>query len=228
MGKNRTPEPAPPPQAPKPENQFFMKNGQLQSSTVKYDAAKSPTGQAGWVTNVAQTPQEKAIETQSNQFISDLIPKVNGVMGQDLSTYKQNFMAPQLAALDEGYNKSLGRARDVAGARGTSVSTGFEKYRADNIDRNRAQGRADIAANAELSAPDYMRSLLAPYADMMNMYSAALGGQQAQTFNSADASLRGSQLGNSINSNAYGNQLNQYNATIAGQPPPRQRIFGIF
>jgi hypothetical protein len=226
MGKNKAPEPPKAPEAPKPENQFFMKNGQLQSSTVKYKAGDSPTGQAGWVTNVTQTPEEKAIEAQSNQFISGLIPKVNGVMGQDLSTYKQNFMAPQIAALNEGYNKSLGRARDVAGARGTNVSTGFEKYRVENIDRNRAQGMADIAANAELSAPDYMRSLLAPYADALNMYSAALGGQQAQTFNSADASLRGSQLGNSINSNAYANQLNQYQ--LANAAPPRQRIFGIF
>jgi hypothetical protein len=228
MGKNKAPEQPPVPQAPKPENQFFMKNGQVQSSTVKYKAGDSPTGQAGWVTNVTQTPQEKAIEAQSNQFISDLIPKVNGIMGQDLSTYKQNFMAPQLAQLEEGYNRATGRAKDAAGARGTNISTGFEKYRTNQIDKNYAQGRADIAANAELSAPEYMRSLLAPYADGLNMYSAALGGQQAQTFNSADASLRGSQLGNSINSNAFGNQLNQYNASLAGQPPPRQRIFGIF
>ena len=105
---------------PKPQNEFYYVDGNLESSRVK---GKTPDGKNGWMTNVYRSPAEQAIEKQSTQFISDLVPQAQqafDVSPEGIQQYKDAYTQPQMRALNEAYDQSLGAATNAATER-TSV-----------------------------------------------------------------------------------------------------------
>lgn len=213
MSKNKgSSDRSKPPPAPQPENEFYYVDGNLESSRTK---GTTPDGQSGWMTNVYRTPQEKSIESQSLQFISDLVPQAAEAFNmspEGIQQYKDAYTQPQVRALNEGYNQALGAATNAASSSGTRNSVGFEKYRANEIERNRAQGLADIEANAKMMEYQLPAMRLAPFVDAFNLYNAALSGEQANQMSTAGVAQQGSQMANNFALQNYGNQLSAWNA----------------
>lgn len=226
----KPPAPPPAPKAPDPQSERYYEDGFLRSERI-YD----PTFQ-GYNTRSFSTPEERGIQNQATGFINQLVGQVPGVfdLSQDsINQYKEAYAAPQRRALEESYNKATGQANLAAGAAGLKNSVGFEKFRANELERNKAQGLADIAANAELMGYDLPRKMLAPYADAFNLVNAALSGEQANTIANLEPAFQGSQAGSSAalgshtgNLNAY--QLNQQNQRNRGGGFFSNLLFGGF
>jgi len=207
------------PAAPTPQNEYNYVDGTLQSSRTK--------DSNGWATNVYRTPEEQNIEKQSTKFISDLIPQAQqafNVSPEGIQQYKDAYTQPQMRALNDAYNQSYGAATNSAGASGMRNSVGFENYRTNQLDKNRAQGAADIAANAEQMGYQLPSMRLQPFADAFNLYNAALNGEQSDQTAQANQAMQGSQLGNNFALQNYANQLSAFNASK--QPGAAGNFFG--
>lgn len=210
MSKGKSsPKPAPVPETPKPQNEYYYQDGVLNSSRV-YDAAKG-----GYLTNSYSSPEEKAITDKSTAFINNLVgtlpDKFN--MSQDqIDEYRNAYADPQKRALEQSYNKALGAANTNANAGGMRNSVGFQGYLANQLEKNKAQGLADIESNAKLMEYDLPNKVLAPYTNAFNLVNAALQGQQANTVSSLEPAFQGSQAGNNFALSNYGNQIAQMQA----------------
>lgn len=203
-----------PPKPPESTNEYYYVDGTLQSSRTK-------VGKNHWATNVYRTPEEQAIENQSLKFISDLVPQAQqafDVSPEGIQAYKDAYTQPQIRALNQSYDQALGAATNSASSAGLRNSVGFENYRANQLDKNRAEGLADIAANAELMGYELPRQRLAPFADAFNLYNAALSGEQANQMATANPVMQGQSQSNAFNLGNYANMMNFYNA----QNQPKQ------
>lgn len=192
------------PAPPKPQNEYFYDDDMLRSSRV-YDPAQN-----GYVTKSYKTGAEKAIESQGSQFIADLIPqaqKAFNMTPEGIAEYRNAFAAPQQRALTESYNKALGGATSAANAQGMQNSVGFNRYLANELERNKAQGMADIEANAKLMEYQLPSMALQPYMDAFNLYNAGVSGEQARTMNQLQPAFTGSQAASNFALQNYNNQL---------------------
>ena len=94
-----------------------------------------------------------------------------------------------------------------ASTSGTRGSVGFNRYLANEIERNRAQGLADIENNAVTQGYNLPRLQLAGLSDAFNLFNAAKEGEQATSANSLNSVMQGNTLSNNTLSNIYQNQL---------------------
>jgi hypothetical protein len=194
----------PTPQAPGMQNEYYYDNGNLQSSRV-YDKGKN-----GYVNTTFADPNEQAIQTQATGFIKDLVskaPQAFNMSPEGLQKGVDAYTQPQIAALNNSYNQAAGAAQNTGVASGTNNSVGFNRYFADQIEKNRAQGMADIQAGGGQLRYQLPSMALQPYSDAFNLYNAALNGQQAQTGQNLNAALQGNQLSNNSAYNNFQSQL---------------------
>ncbi len=213
--------PAPPPQ----QNEYFYENGDLRSQRV-YDKAQN-----GYVTKSFSTPTEQNIENQATNYIGDLVNKLPGAVNlspESIGQYRDAFANPQIAALNNSYNEAKGQATQSAYGRGLQNSVGFANYNANQLEKNRAQGLADIQANAKLQEYDLPNKLLSPYVNQFNLYNAALSGQQANMAQNLEPAFQGSQAANNSAQQGYQNQLAYFNQKQQQQPQSRGGLFSFF
>lgn len=209
------------PKPPKPKNEWFYEDGVLRSSRV-YDKKKG-----GYTSQTFSTDDERAIKNQGTEWLAGLmkdIPNIMDMSPEGIQGYKDAFTEPQYRALNESYNNALGSAKSAASSSGMRNSIGFNKYLADQIERNRAQGAADIEANAKMLENELPRMRLAPYMDAFNLYSSALGGEQARSNASLQPAFQGSQAATNAAISNYQNQL----AYHQQRNQPQQRRGGFF
>lgn len=195
------------PAAPGPQNEYYYDNGVLQSQRV-YDPKLT-----GYKTESFSSPDELAIQNQATGFIKNLvgdIPNAFNMSPESLDQQVANYTDPQKRALTNSYNEAVGQTGSAANARGMKNSVGFNTYLADKIEKNKAQGLADIEAGGQQLRYQLPSMALAPYADAFNLYNAALQGQQAETSSDLEPSFQGSQATSNFMANNYQNQLNRY------------------
>lgn len=197
-----------PPAQPDPVSEWFYSGDQLQSERV-YDKEKK-----GYISKVYQSPEEQAIENKSTQFISGLVNDFTNNFdmspaGQD--QYINAYKNPQITALNRAYDDNLTKANTAANTMGTRNSVGFERFKANQLDKNRAEGLADIEANAEMMRYQLPSIMMAPYADAFNLANAALSGEQSRRMSSLEPSFQGSQAAEAAAQQRYANTLNNYN-----------------
>lgn len=129
---------------------------------------------------------------------------------ESLAQYSDAYAAPQRQALNESYNKALGSAQSAAASSGLRNSLGYNRYLANNLERNRAQGLADIENNRKLMEYQIPSMMLKPYSDAFNLVNAALNGEQAQTMASLEPSFQGSQQASNLALQQYNADLNRW------------------
>lgn len=226
MGSGSSPQPQylQPPNQPQiaksPPEQYYYQNGQLQSSVTRN------TRGTQYSINQYQTPAEQNIQKSATGFISNLVPQLNkqfGNMPQAQDQFRQNFASPQIAALNTSYDQALGRATNDANGAGTLNSVGFHNFDNNQIEKNRAQGLSDIQANASNASYDLPGKMIAPYADLFNIYNGALNGQQSQSFNTLQPVQQQSQQGAQL----YNAAANRY-APQLYTPPYQPGFMGLF
>jgi hypothetical protein len=223
MSKGKQQASQPQPTAPKPSNEYYYQDGNLQSSRV-YDK-----GAKGYNTNSYSTPQEQAIQTNATQFISDLssrIPQEFAMTPDQLDAGVKAYTDPQVAALNNSYNQASGQAKSAASARGMGNSVGFNNYFANQIEKNRAQGLADIAAGGEQMRYQLPSQRLAPFVDAFNLVNAGLSGQQSQVQANLNPSFQGSQATSNLQAGLYPNQLQAWQLMNQQQPKSGFSLFG--
>lgn len=219
--KNSTPEP----KAPDPTNENYYENGVLKSSRI-YDA-----GTKTYNSNAYSTPQEQAIENQATDYMGQLvneIPDAVNLSPEAMQQYRDAYAEPQINALTDSYNQAKGQATMAASGRGMRNSVGFNKYLANNIEKNKAQGLADIESNAYLQGLDLPNKMLMPYANQFNLYNAATQGQQANMAQNFEPAFQGSQAGSNFALQNYNNQMNQWKANQQNQNRGGGGMFSFF
>ena len=221
------------PATPTPQSEFFLQDGVVKSQRV-YDK-NNPLGKNAYTTQTFSTPDEQAIENKATGFISNLVDQVPNVFSMDpgqIAAQREAYAAPQRRALTDSYNEARGSLENAAAGAGMRNSIGFNRYLADRIEKNKAQGLADIEDNATQYQYNLPRMALAPYTDAFNLVNAALSGQQANTMNNVQPAFAGSQAASNFGLSNYGNQVQQYQ--LNNQRPQQQsggffsRLFGGF
>lgn len=203
-----------PPSAPTPQNEYAYNNGVLASSRV-YDPTKN-----GYVDNTYLTPAQQQLQTSSTNGLNNVLSQTGQVANMSPDALQKGvdaYTAPQYAALDRAYNQALGQSQNDAASNGMSNSVGFNKYLGDVLDRNKAQGYADIAASGEQMRYQLPNMALQPLANAANIYNGAMNGTQAIQSANLAPSFSGSQAASDFASNNYQNQLNGFNASLGGQ-----------
>lgn len=225
MSKKKSSTPAAP-TPPKPQNEYYYENGALRSSRI-YDKS-----QKGYINRSFSTPEEQAIENKATGYISDLVNKLPGAVNlspEAIAQYRDAYANPQINALNDSYNQASGQALSAANARGMRNSVGFGKFTANELEKNRAQGLADIQANAKMMEYDLPNKLLMPYANQFNLINAALQGQQANVAQDLEPSFQGSQATNNFQLQNFANMMAQYNANNQrNQQQSRGGLFSMF
>lgn len=215
---------AAPPAPPPPQNEYFYENDKLRSQRV-FDPAQN-----GYVSKSFSTPTEQGIENQATDYIGSLVgklPQELNLSPEKIAEYRNAYVNPQVNALNESYNQAKGQATQAAVSSGLQNSVGFGNYTANRLERNRAQGLADIQANAKMMEYDLPNKILSPYVNQFNLYNAALSGQQAQMSQDLEPAFQGSQAGNNAAQQNYQNQLAYYQAKQQ-QPQQRGGLFSFF
>lgn len=230
MSKPKPPAPPPQPKAPSPQNEYYYQGSNLTSQRI-YDPSKK-----GYVTTSFEDPNQQAIQKQSTAAINDLITKSQSAANpspEAIAQYGDAYAAPQIAALNTSYNQAKGSTDMAAHGSGMANSVGFSNYMANQIEKNRAQGLADIQSNKYQQELDLPNKMLMPYANQLNMLNSAISGTQSSVAQNLEPAFQGSQAGsnaanqsfqnqaNSLNQ-GYQNQLNYYNST------PRGGLFSFF
>ncbi|HEY9747001.1 MAG TPA: hypothetical protein V6C99_12375 [Oculatellaceae cyanobacterium] len=195
------------PKAPKPQGEYFYEGDILRSQRI-YDPKRN-----AYVSKTFMTPQEQAIRDQGTAFISDIMGKIPGIVNmspESLAGYREAYAAPQRAALNESYNKALGAANTVGAATGMRNSVGFNRYLAGELERNRAQGLADIEASARQYEMNIPNQMLQPYVNAFNLMNAALGGEQARGQAALEPAFQGSQAASNFALQNFQNLLQSY------------------
>jgi len=194
-----------------PQNSYNYLNGNLTSSAV-YNPSKN-----GYVTNAYMSPGQQDIqslgETGIKSSLRNMQSAVAGLNGGQIKQYTDAYMQPQITALNNAYNDAYGTATNLAGANGTLGSVGFDRYLGNNIERNRAQGLADIQANGVLAGYQLPSLVMAPYEQQQQMYQSALQGANGTIQQQQQPSFTGLQAGQNASQlalNNYQNQLMQF------------------
>jgi hypothetical protein len=201
------------PSAPKPQNEYYYENGMLRSQRV-YDE-----GQGGYVNNAYQTPEEQAIYNNATKFGSNISGQMAGAFNmtpEEIGQYRDAYTQPQERALTDSYNSAVGAANNAAAGSGMSNSAGFSKFFAKEIERNKAQGLADIAANGKLMEYQIPSLRLQPFMDAYNLASGMMSGGQQQLQTVMNPAFQGSQAASNFALSNYPNQQAAYQQTLPG------------
>lgn len=222
MSKKQDTPDTPAPAAPKPTSEYYYDNDRLASSRVYDKKTKAYT------TTSYNDPDELNIQQNATKFISDLssrIPQEFAMTPDQLDAGVKAYTDPQMRALNDSYNKAYGTANTSANAMGTRNSVGFNSYLANQLEKNRAQGAADIAAGGEQLRYQLPSMRLAPFVDAFNLVNAGLSGTQAQTQAQLNPSFQGSQAASNLAAGLYPSQLQAWQ--LMNQPQQRSG-FSLF
>lgn len=201
--KNKTEQP----KAPSPQNEYFYEGDELRSQRV-YDPARG-----GYVSKTFMTPNEQGIRDQGTSFVNDMMGKLPGIVDmspENLAGYREAYAAPQRRALNDSYNQAKGAANTAASGSGMRNSVGFGRYTANELEGNRAEGLADIEANAKQYEMQIPNMMLQPYTNAFNIINAALNGQQATNQANLEPAFQGSQAASNFALNNFQNQQNAF------------------
>jgi len=202
-----------PPKTPTPQNEYAYNNGVLASSRV-YDPKQN-----GYVDNTFLTPGQQQMQTTATSGLNNVLTQTGQAANMSPDALQKGvdaYTAPQYAALDRAYNQALGQSQNDAASNGMTNSVGFNKYLGDVLDRNKAQGYADIAAGGEQMRYQLPNMALQPLANASNIYNGALNGEQLVQQNNLAPSFSGSQAANNFALGNYQNQLNSFNSSLGG------------
>lgn len=220
------------PEAPLPANSYFYDGSQLRSSSVFDPSTNS------YVNTVYASPQEvqarQALQQQYNELLGQL-GKTTPEQQQRLSEFEQTFFQQSRRPLEEEYQRGMSQARESFNATGFMNSTGYEDYRARNLDKLFQDGLRQAAQDARLAreklAADYESQLIR----RLQSLSGNLSGNTAASTQLSDTSA---QLANSLNQFATQNYQNQLAAarlrresqarSATGIPPLFGRLFNSF
>ena len=205
MGKKKSkPKPAPAPAPPKPANSYNYDGDRLVSSSV-FDPAKN-----AYVNTTFQDPADAAakakLQEQYNTMIGQL-GKTSPERAAQLKDYEQSFYQRAIRPLNDEYQRGQTQAREDFNASGFLNSTGYEDYRANNLDKIYQQGltqaaQDSIMAREQLAAQDDS-NLLA----RAGFVQGGLDANAANQIRFADFARLGSANLNQYASDNYRNQL---------------------
>lgn len=221
MSKGNSPAsitPAPTPTPPTPTSSTYYQDGVQKSSSIYNKKTNTYTN------NSYSTPQEQQIQNNSNQFLANLPGQVQSAVNltpQAMQQYRDAYAAPQINALNTSYNLAKGQALQGATSHGLQNSVGFGQYTANQLEKNRAQGLADIQSNAYTQGFDLPNKMLAPYVTEANLYNGLANGQQTQMAQTLAPSLSSTQVGNNANNQYFNNQL------AAAQYQNKNSLYGL-
>lgn len=221
-GKSEAPKQ---PAAPQRQNEYYYQNDILRSQSV-YDPRKK-----GYINTSFSTPQEQDIEKQATGYLNNLMTGLQGAINlspETIQGYRDAYTQPQIAALNDSYNLAKGQAMQSASGRGLENSVGFANYTANQLEKNRAQGLADIQANAKQLEYDLPNKMLTPYVNQFNLLNAALNGQQANLAQNLEPSFQGRQASNNYEQQNYQNQWNAWQSQQQQQNQGRGGLFSFF
>lgn len=205
--KSSSSKAAPPPAAPDPTSEYYREDGVLKSQRV-WDPAKK-----AYSSETFSTPDEQAINKTATAFINQLVgqvPQNFSMSPESLAQYSDAYAAPQRQALNESYNRATGAAQSAASSSGMRNSLGYNRYLANTLERNRAQGLSDIENNRKMMEYQIPSMMLKPYSDAFNLVNAALNGEQAQTMANLEPSFQGSQQASNYALQQHNAQLNNW------------------
>lgn len=214
------------PEPPQPQNDYVYQNGAMLSSRI-YDPSIG-----GYKTNLYSNAQDQEIENLSRVGLTNALNAARNMKwdSQSLQPYVQSFVDPQKRALNESYNQAVGGLTNSASAAGMQDGVGFQNYKVNQIERNRAQGLADIEAAGKQYELNLPSQLMAPYLNQANLFSSALGNQQAFNSSNMEAAMQGANSSNQFFLNRYGNDLNrqqiQFQQQMASRQQRRPSFFG--
>jgi len=222
--KKQSSSSAAPPAPPPPQNEYFYENDFLRSQRV-HDPAQN-----AYVTKSFSNPDEQAIEKKATGYISDMVNNFDQNMKltpERIAEYGNAYALPQINALNESYNRAKGQADMAATSQGVRNSVGFGNYTGNVLERGRAQGLAEIAANRKMMELDLPNKMLMPYANQFNLINAALSGEQASMAQDREPAFQGSQAAQNAAQQNYQNQMAYWQAR---QPQQQQRggLFSFF
>ncbi len=206
MGKKKSkskPAPAPAPPPP-PANSYNYQDGTLLSSSV-FDPAKN-----AYVNTTYADPAELSAKNQMQQQYNSLLAQLGKTSPErqaQLKDYEQSFYQRATRPLDDEYQRGRAQAREDFNASGFLNSTGYEDYRANNLDKIYQQGltqaaQDSIMAREQLSAQDQDRIV-----QQLGVVSGGLDANTANQMRAADFARLGSANLSQIQSDAYRNQL---------------------
>jgi len=221
MGSTSKPDIPSPPKSPKPTHEWYYENGRLRSSRT-FSKARN-----GYFNRVFNTPVERQIQEDATNYMGKLmkdLPSAINPSPEKIDEYGDAYEAPQIAALDNSYNRARGQLEMAGADAGMKNSVGFQKYGIGEIEKNRAQGLADIAANRKMVELDLPNQLLTPYLNQFNLFNAAMQGQQANLAQDLEPSFQGSQAGTNALNQQFQNQMARWQA----QQQPRSGGGGLF
>lgn len=211
------------PDPPQPTNEYIYEDGVMKGSRTYDPGSRSYYN---------QTFRSQAEKDLYNAAQSGALSALQGGNAIDLSPeaiarYRDAYAAPQRDALTRSYNEAKGAATSSANASGLQDSVGFNKYLAGELERNKAQGLADIENNATMMEYQLPSLLMQPWVDKYNFNNAALTSDEAASRADLAGILQGTGISNDFTQNGY-NQLlakNQFRAQYA--PVPQQRSGGF-
>lgn len=193
------------PAVPTPANEYTTINGRPASSRVFNKATNSYTN------DVALDPYDQQSLDTSRQGMASMLGQLQGMVPTseaDRQRFTNALYDPQKAQLQQDYFRTLGEAEGAANASGVRNSIGFENYRANEIDKNLQQGLSDLYNQSYLQSFDLPRLQMAPIADALGLYDAAIQGIHNRGMQTLDPSFQGSQATNNFNLQSYMAGLN--------------------
>lgn len=175
-----------------PASEYFYTGNTLTSQRVFDPATRSYTSR------LLLTPQEQQMQDAARAGLNQVLEQAQqiNVTPEQMDTYKQQLMTPQINALDREYGNLRRDAIGQANASGMLNSVGFERFRANELDRNKAEQLANIEANAETGKYQLPMLQMQPLAQMANFYGGILGNQQQANIANIDPAMQGSNATN--------------------------------
>jgi hypothetical protein len=215
MGKKKSkPKPAPPPPPPKPANSYNYQDGKLVSSSV-FDAGKN-----AYINTTYQDPADTAakakLQEQYNTMISQL-GKTSPERAAQLQEYEKSFYQRAIRPLEDEYKRGQNQAREDFNASGFLNSTGYEDYRANNLDKIYHQGLTQAAQDAIMAREQLAAQDDAQLLQRAGFVASGLDSNAANQIRLADFARLGSANLNQYASDNYRNQLEALRLERASQ-----------
>lgn len=127
--------------------------------------------------SVSTNPYVLNTKTPTYTIMGKPLTSGQDITAADYNSYVNAIYEPQKRELGNTYNQTLGRATMGANNAGVLNSVGFQNYRANQLDKNYANSLNDAYGKAQLSAQDYINSLLTQ--GFQNDMTKAQGGYQS-------------------------------------------------
>jgi len=187
-GKSSAPKPV---QAaePAPKNEVTYINGREVSSRLYNPSTQTFTNS----TNLSDIQADTL--AKGEQAFAGLLDQVPGIVNpseESRAQYQKSLYDPQAQKLQDSYNQTLGQAINAANAQGVSGSVGFERFRANQLDKNLNQGKAELENQTYLQSLQLPMIKLAPVLQALGIYDTSINSGNNQLMSQLNPSLQGS------------------------------------